>query len=370
MTEKNTTIFLAFPFGDSAVSNHFSALAESLNQRGYEVVILSPPPKSKKDSMHERFIIERWPSKRPTKWQDFFFYLRMLKIHRPVLVLGNFAATNIVILGGWLFGTSNRITYYHTASDYHFMHGLTKWVQLFKKKRKSLIYKLCTQIITVSKATKEDIIQNFNVSGDKVEVYQNALRDPQIPIKPIHERSNDLICVARLVFGKGQDILIHAMARLVTIMPDVKLKFLGSGEALNSLTELVHDLDLGNNIEFLGNVPHNEVLERIADSKILILPTRFEATPYVIIEALSTGTPIIASNVGGIPEMINEGVEGSLVPSEDPEELFRAILRMFSNPQKMETISHMARNRFLKSFELVDLINRQSVYIENLINRQ
>ena len=366
---KTESIILAFPFGKSAVADHLTALGTELHKQGFEIIVLSPGQPMKSDYQHADFTIVRWPSKRPTKFKDAIFLWKLIRKHRPIMILANFAAVNISLVVSWLLRVPCRIAYYHTADEYAYLCGKTRRIQNFYKLRKIIIYKLATLLMTVSHAVAEELTQIYKIPKRKIAIFYNALQDPGIIIKKTIDRKIDLICVGRLVFGKGHDILIKAMKIVTEKRPNTSLLIVGEGELKDSLQWMVEALGLEENISFTGIVAHQEVLRLVSDSKVLVLPTRFEAFPYAVIEALSLGTPVIASHVGGIPEVISSGVEGLLVPKEDPNSLAAAILELIDNPAMCDDMGQKGRKRFESDFRLEDLINRQSSYIVNLINQ-
>lgn len=117
-------------------------------------------------------------------------------------------------------------------------------------------------------------------------------------------------------------------------------------------------------IFLLGQIPHNKVLKQVSESNILIFPSRYEAFRLLIIEAMSIGTPVIASNVGGIPELIRDGIDGYLISPDDPELLAEKVILLFNNSKLARKIGESAYTRFLKKIELSKAIYKQAEWIE------
>ena len=332
-------------------------------------MVISPGPRYKSDANYIEFKLERWPSERPTKLRDFWFITKLIRKYKPSLMITNFAATNLCILAGWLLKVPHRIAYYHTSGVYSYLWKVSKLTHFYKKHRKGFIYHLCTQIFTVSNATKEELLLNHKLNEEKVFVFHNSLLDPHLGNKEMTERKTELICVGRMEAVKGHDLLIKALSYVKDAIPHIKVKFVGSGDLEEPLKKMASDLNLDSNIEFLGNIPHDQVLWEIADSKILVLPSRFEGLPYVIIEALSVGTPVIAANVGGIPEIFEDGNEGILVPAEDINSLAASISQLLTNQDCLTSMSKLARKRFENNFLMEKLIKTQTGFLGKLLKK-
>jgi len=131
--------------------------------------------------------------------------------------------------------------------------------------------------------------------------------------------------VARLVQIKGQDVLLRAAARLREQHPDVRYVIAGDGEARHTYEKLARELQIHDRVHFLGwrrDVP--AVLKTLS---VVVLPTvlDFEGTPLAVIEAMAASRPVVATDVGGVAEVVRNGETGLLVPPRDPEALARAI---------------------------------------------
>ena len=129
-------------------------------------------------------------------------------------------------------------------------------------------------------------------------------------------------CVANLYPAKGLDTLLYAISRSSRELTDTVFLILGDGPEKTRLWELRRRLNLQNNVLFLGAVPRASELMPAFD--LLVLPSRKEGLPYALIEAMQSGVPVLAAAVGGIPSLIADGVNGRLVPPDDPAALAAA----------------------------------------------
>jgi len=116
--------------------------------------------------------------------------------------------------------------------------------------------------------------------------------------------------------------------------PDARLVVVGGGEALPSLTRMVGELGLADRVVFAGERSHEDVIRFMRAADVFVLPSLTEAFGIVLLEAMSCGLPVVASNVGGIPSLVSDGRNGFLVPPRDEGGLARAITRVLTVPEE------------------------------------
>jgi glycosyltransferase involved in cell wall biosynthesis len=163
------------------------------------------------------------------------------------------------------------------------------------------------------------------------------------------EADSVLITVARLHQGKGHRVLLDAMRQLLQIHPKLKLMCLGEGEGESELRALCKRFGLAHCVRLVGyqrNVP-----EWLTAADINVLPSFYEGLPLTILEAMASKLPTVASSVGGIPEAIEDGVSGMLVPPGDPQRLAAALSVLVRNVAMRERIGSAARARVLQHFD-------------------
>lgn len=149
------------------------------------------------------------------------------------------------------------------------------------------------------------------------------------------------VFVGKLVPIKGVNILIDAWARLHhsgAVTESDQLVIVGEGKCREALEGQVSDAGLGDCIRFLGAIPHPEVSRWIAAADVLCLSSHNEGTPNVIVEALACGVPVVATRVGGVPEIVSEGVNGRLVKPGDPAEFAQVIQSVLAQVWDREAI--------------------------------
>ena len=157
-----------------------------------------------------------------------------------------------------------------------------------------------------------------------------------------------LITVARLLERKGIQTILEACAK-PTLLP-ITLQIIGTGPYEAELRNMVESLGLSDCVEFVGYVPNEELPKYYRKSDIFVLPSETESFGLVFAEAMSCGLPIAASDVGGIPETVRDGIDGLLCPPGDPALLRANIRRLMSNAGERLKMSDSQRQRILTNY--------------------
>jgi glycosyltransferase involved in cell wall biosynthesis len=135
-----------------------------------------------------------------------------------------------------------------------------------------------------------------------------------------------VLYVGRLTRSKGLEYLIRCIPEVRREIRNLTLVICGKGESREPLAKEVSTLGLQDIVEFRGEVSEQLLPLYYGASNVVVLPSLFEAMPIVLLEAMSMARPLVASNVGGVPEVVQDGVTGLLVPPQDPSALARAIV--------------------------------------------
>ena len=173
------------------------------------------------------------------------------------------------------------------------------------------------------------------------------------------ERSDDAV---RLLFVgavgklKGEKDLIKALALLRDNKPNLKISFLGYGA--ENLKDYCERFEVGDLVEYLGAVPMNERIEFFRRSDIFVLPTYAEAMPMSVIEAMAAGLPVISTRVGGIPELIEDGVDGILFAPGDVGALAEKISFLLNNKDTRIKIGKKAKQKAREQMDFRVYVNK------------
>lgn len=167
-----------------------------------------------------------------------------------------------------------------------------------------------------------------------------------------------LISTSRLVIDKGIMELIEAMKMINN--PDINLKICGDGPDAKHFKQLAKNVS---NIKFLGHV--NDVVSALQDADIFVHPTYHEGFGLSLVEAEMCGLPIIASDVGSIPEIVKDGVSGILVPPKSAKDLADAINLLIQNPKLRARMGKAGRQIFLENFQFDKIVKEQIIPLYN-----
>ena len=140
-----------------------------------------------------------------------------------------------------------------------------------------------------------------------------------------------IVCVSRLIPRKRVDSVIRATDHLAQEVPELRLIAIGDGSQRQELEELITELDIQHRVELKGWLPQHEIPDYLSLADVFVSPPDFEGLGIVFIEALACGVPVIGSSVGGIPDIIEDGKNGILVPPGDVDKLAQAIKKVLED---------------------------------------
>jgi glycosyltransferase involved in cell wall biosynthesis len=128
-------------------------------------------------------------------------------------------------------------------------------------------------------------------------------------------------------------------------VPGATLAMVGKGAMEAELRAQVRNLGLDGSVQFVGHVPHEEIARLLDSSTCLVLPSRSEGLPRVALEAMTRGRPIVGSTGGGIPDAVQDGINGRLVPSGHAQALAEALIEVLSDPAGAQAMGDEGRRR-------------------------
>ena len=201
-------------------------------------------------------------------------------------------------------------------------------------------YRWAHRVVANSTAAARQVVAE-GVPESRVTVVPNGIDLSRYRPRPIGNSSFVVTTVANLRSEKGHDVLIAAAAEVVRTAPSARFQLVGDGPMRKTLEAQVRALELDRHVAFLGH--REDVPELLTASDVFVLPSRTEAFPNGLLEAMAAGVPSVASNVGGIPELVQDGVNGLLVPAGDAQSLARAILTLHDDGATAAAIGQRAR---------------------------
>ena len=142
----------------------------------------------------------------------------------------------------------------------------------------------------------------------------------------------------------------------------------GEGYLKNELEQLARDLGIENDVEFVGE--REDIPQILSIMDIFVLPSALEGFSNVILEAMATGLPVVATNVGGIPELVVNKQTGILVPPDEPEELAKAIVDLLRDKNTSREMGKRGRERIEKYFGLEKMLGEYDALYQDLIREK
>jgi len=240
-----------------------------------------------------------------------------------------------------------------------FMVSFNWFLRIFEEK----MLERANRIIAVSDFTRRELLQYYKVKAGKIRVIHNGVDTSKFqPATDKHKVKKEvglnpediaILSVGRLYARKGLFTLIESMPAVVKRFKNAKFVISGKGQS-NEMKKLVaHAVKLGvrNNIVFTGYFPDKKLPKLYQAADVFAFSTFYENLPFAVLEALSTGLPVVTTSVGGIPEMIDNGKNGFLVQPFNAKELSDKILRCLEHPAVASEIGFSARQTILERFD-------------------
>lgn len=323
--------------------------------------------KSQLDVRHIETVVIPQPHSLDLLW--LFRFYRLLKEREINVIHSHEFATNVYasflskLVGISVIATAHGKNYY-----------TDKW-------RRRMAYRFVARqsvMVAVSADLKQFLSERVGIPPGNIRVIHNGIDLRRYEAKGVSRQVRKELgikegqpvigTVGNLFAVKGQSYLLRACRIVASAFPNFVLLVAGEGEQLSFLEKEATSLGIASNVKFLGfrsDIP--SILEAM---DVFILPSLSEGLPLSVLEALALQIPVVATNVGGIPEVIEEGVTGYLVPPRNPEALADNILSLLRHPEVAINIGRAGRRKMEKSFRLEKMIkDYQSLYEGSQPNR-
>ncbi len=243
-------------------------------------------------------------------------------------------------------------------------HGVCYW----------LIRGWVKKIVAVSHSVKARVMQTENVSANRIEVIYNGVEIPRgLPASKkkdlrrslgISDEDVVLIQVANLRPVKGHGFLIEALGRLVTQFPQVKLALVGEDTMRGDLQRRVEKSGLKKQVLFLGK--RDDVQELLTIADIGVMPSLSEGMSNAILEYMAAGIPVVATSVGGNPELVKDGFNGLLVLPQDVDQLELALAALIRDSSKRDLMGAIGRRMAEEDFSFAKMVKDYAALYETV----
>lgn len=225
-------------------------------------------------------------------------------------------------------------------------------------------YRLATRVVANSRAAAAQVMAE-HVPERRVSVIPNGIDLARYPPREAGRPRRVITTVANLRAEKGHDVLLEAAAIVCRAYPSVCFQFVGDGLMRDAREQQARDLGIAGQVSFLGH--REDIAELLAASDLFVLPSRTEAFPNGLVEGMAAGLPSIASDVGGIPELIQHDRNGLLVPPGDPVALAHAITALLSDELRAAALGHSARTTIESRYSFDRMVAAfESMYVREL----
>lgn len=235
---------------------------------------------------------------------------------------------------------------------------------------RELIARGSNAFIAVSREDRRRMIEIEKVDPETAVFVPNGIQ--ALPAPSGHDVRAELgigagdpvvISVGFLRRPKAMDVLIQAAARIAPRLPGLKVLIVGEGADRPVYEALIERLGAGDTVRLLGL--RSDVPDLLAASDLAVLSTDSEGSPLSVMEYMDAGLPVVATRVGGIPDLIDDGIEGLLVERQDAAGLGDAMARLLDDPEEAQRMGERARARRRREFDIdVMVANLEALYLE------
>jgi len=255
----------------------------------------------------------------------------------------------------------------------HGEHGTMKTATKLHVHLQRWLWRAADQMLSVSNVLRENLHRQFNFPKEKIRVVANgvdlsrfALTRHDLDYKArLGLPANALVfgAVGRVVPVKAYPILLQAAKLIFNEIPRAHLVIVGDGPQLDELVQLAEEYQIANRVHFLG--ARKDVPEILRGLEVFVLSSESEGMSNTILEAMASGRPVIATAVGGNPELVVDGETGLLVPPNDSPAMAAAIMKLLRDPELRRQMGWLGRQRVEEKFSLEVMVrNYANVYLE------
>jgi glycosyltransferase involved in cell wall biosynthesis len=231
------------------------------------------------------------------------------------------------------------------------------------------------RVVAVSNHIKNDLVTYEHISPDKIDVIYNGIDFPkidgQISIEDLRNefgiRKDEKVvgCISRLDDLKGYDLFIDAAALILKEMPDVRFLIVGGGPAEEELKKQVSDRNIKDRFTFTGWRLDAWGILQLFD--VFLLTSKLEGMPIVLLEAMASRKPIVATSVGGVPEMVDHDKTGFIVQNRDPGEVRKYVLAILKDKELKEKLGNHSVETYERKFRAEPMVQAYQHLYESIL---
>ena len=352
-------------------------LAEALKQRGFVPAIAEIAPKRKSCRTLPSGIpvwtvaASSYPTPwRPRSWASFVrstlqfqqvlkdFYPNVVHVHYPVAQCFPVVGASVLPHGWKLVVTIHN-------SDIRVSPFEVPALKVWQPR----LFKRANALTAVSQALLDDAVELYGPSIRNASVIHNGV-GPQWfegPLEP-YSNTNYILFVGRLHAVKGVDLLLNSWKEVACRFPKTELWLAGDGPERQNLESLAGSLGVSKTVRFLGAKTLQELPALYRNARAVVLPSRREGLPISLLEAGACGAICIGTRIPGIPEIIQDGVTGYIVPPESPQELAKAMTKTLGlAPEQVAKMRQATRDYIAAEFSMQRMIDSYVAVYESVL---
>jgi glycosyltransferase involved in cell wall biosynthesis len=299
----------------------------------------------------------------------------LLRRERPDVLHTHMAkAGTLARFAGWLAGVPVRVhTYHGHVLDGYFSPLQSRLAALAER----MLARLSSAVVVVSPAVRHDLVERFHIApsektvvvslGFDLSPYLSSHRKDAILRRSLGLAADTPLVgiVGRMVPVKNHALFLEAAREVHRHRPQVHFVLVGGGELQPELRRLAEQLGLREVVHFVG---WQRQMERVyPDLDALVLTSKNEGTPVVLIEAMACGVPVVATRVGGVPDVVEHGRTGLLVPANDVEGVASAVLDLLEDRRQAQRLGRAGRESVRERFSVQRLLRDTEALYERLL---
>jgi glycosyltransferase involved in cell wall biosynthesis len=223
-----------------------------------------------------------------------------------------------------------------------------------EKRLEGATLRRASAITAPSRIASEYIRHECGLDDRPIQIISYPVDTEKFKPAPKDQTHEMVLFVGRVEKRKGADVLLRAIPRVVAKHPDCEFLFVG--QVSDELVEMVKKAPGA--VRFLSFKPRHELIELYQQASICVVPSLWDNSPNVVYESMACGTPVVASSVGGIPELIEQGLTGTLVPRQDEDALGDAINSLLDSPGNRSRMGARCREKAISEWTVNAILER------------
>jgi glycosyltransferase involved in cell wall biosynthesis len=234
-------------------------------------------------------------------------------------------------------------------------HEYYRGVGAYQRRHIDRMFRESARVIVLGTVWRDFVAETFGLGDSRLLVLPNA--SAARPARSAEAIPPEIVFLGRLGSRKGVPVLIEALGRLAKTPLDWRAEIAGDGDAEPYRAE-VERLGLSDRVSFPGWLQEAEAHRRLSQAAVLVLPSEAEGLPMSVIEAFAWGVPVVATPVGSIPDILQDGMEGLVMPVGDAAALAAALERLIADPDLRHRLGANALARFRSTLDFVPFMQK------------